>query len=236
MRPAVPWNLGTSTTRGRRITIQQNARCPEVCESHPHTSGLIRPGNGSQARDGGGLGLGGCHPSRLSMNIHPHSPLQGESTGGFTGLSTDFFMPTGTKKSRIWTFWSQFRPGRADGRLPGLFSGQNGRLAKRTCPALPLPTGSQSYPRRANVIQRGIGVIHGASRLLTRNPGCLRRRNLIHGKAELSGAIHGCFGVDNATGSVNNLETPWIALLRGEQPGVGMDRVALAWITLPCDE
>jgi hypothetical protein len=235
MRPAVPWNLGTSTTQGRRITIQQNARCPEVCESHPHTSGLIRsrqriPGTGRRrpwTRWPPSLSIVNEHPLPLSPTGRVYGWLHRIVYGFFHAnwdqkvQDSDFLVPVSTWQSGWTVAWALFRP-----KWPA-------RTEK--CPALPLPTGSQSYPRRANVIRRGIGVIHGASRLLTRNPGCFRRRNFIHGKAELSGAIHGCFGVDNATGAVNNLETPWIALLRDKQPGVGMDRVALAWITLPCD-
>jgi hypothetical protein len=119
--PASSLEAGAPNDRGKR-TRSRGVRS----NSTPHTSGMDPPppSDGSPGRDGGGLGLGGRHPSRLSMNIHPHSPLQGESTCSSTGVSTDFSVQILPKSPRSGLFWSQDGSDGEDGRLLGSSSAE----------------------------------------------------------------------------------------------------------------
>jgi hypothetical protein len=78
-------------------------------------------------------------PSLQIVNEHPPTPSPtGRVYVWLRGIVYRFLHVKLTKKSEIWTFWSPFRPGRADGRLPGHFSArmagsQRGRVPFYRC-------------------------------------------------------------------------------------------------------
>jgi hypothetical protein len=84
--------------------IKHNAWCPEVCESHPHTSGLIRPRQ--RIPDTGRRRPWTRWPPSLSI-VNEHPPTLSPTGRVYAWLYKSvygFSHAIFTKKSEFWTF------------------------------------------------------------------------------------------------------------------------------------